>query len=194
MSSFQAWGKRVAAALLVALTAAHGAYAAGPMLSVSASPSPGVVGSNVTVSVQVTDIVDLYGFQYSLAFNPSILQASSVSEGSFLSGGGSTFFGGGTTDNIGGSISLTFNSLLGAVPGVSGSGTVAQVVFNVVAAGSTTLGLSDVLFLDSALAQITLPAQGGSLITTAVPEPSAALMLGLGLAGVAMLRRRKTAA
>ncbi len=92
-------------------------------------------------------------FQFDLSFDPTALQASSESEGSFLANGGGTYFVCGTIDNTGGSVAGTADTLVSAVPGVSGAGTLATVNFSTAADGSSTLSLSNVILLDSNLNQ-----------------------------------------
>lgn len=177
------------AALALALAGSLPAWA-DPALTLTASPDPAVAGSPLTLSVLIGSVVDLYAFQYSLAFNPALLQATGVTEGSFLSAGGSTFFGTGTIDNTLGTISFTFDTLVGAVPGVSGSGTLANISFNAIAGGSSSLSFSNVAFYDSALAAIPVQATDRVLQVSAVPEPAPLAMLALGLAVVGLARRR----
>jgi len=193
MIHWHAWKQGIAAATLGALAAAASAQTAGPVLSPVATPSPAVVGSPVTVAVTLASVVDLYAYQFSLAFDPTVLQATSVTEAAFLPAGGSTFFAGGTINNTLGTVSFTAASLIGALPGVSGSGVLANIGFNVTQAGVSPLVFSEVLLLDSNLLDITVQVQNGSVVT-AVPEPGTWLMFGLGLACVAGLARRRDAA
>jgi hypothetical protein len=73
---------------------------------------------------------------------------------------------------------------------VRGSGELAHYSFNVIAPGSSAFLLSDVLFLNTANAEIAVT--NASLAgVNAVPEPSAYLLFGIGLAGLAVLRRRQ---
>lgn len=178
------------AAVALAVLAGVPAWAADPVLSLSASPAPAVVGSPVTLSVLIDGITDLYAFQYSLAFNPSLLQVTGVSEGSFLSAGGGTFFGAGTVDNTAGTVSFLFDTLVGSLPGVSGSGTLATISFSAIGGGTSALSFSDVFFYNSLLAPIAVQATNGSLTVSAVPEPAPLAMLALGLAVVGLARRR----
>lgn len=181
------------AAFALCALAAQAALAV-PTLSVAVAPNPAVPGSTVAVEVRIADVADLYAYQFSLAFNPAVLQASAVTEASFLtSGGGTTFFDGGAINNSAGTISFTFDSLIGPVAGVSGSGALVRIGFGVAAPGTSTLAFSDVLFIDSNLNDITVQVANGSV--QAVPEPSTLAMLGVGLLAVAggAWRRRAVA-
>ncbi len=171
--------------------AAWGSAQAQTTVSLNASPNPVNVGSTVQVAVNISGALDVYAYQFSLLFNPAVLQATGSSDGSFLASGGTVFFVPGAIDNAAGSISFTIGSLLGQLPGVSGDGTLATLSFDVTGFGTSALSFTDGLLIDSALAD--LPAQfiGGAV--QAVPEPSTWLMFGLGLAGVASLVRRRSA-
>lgn len=186
MKSWQAWNNRLLIALL--LGAASAGASAAAVLSVSAAPNPAVVGSTVDLSVLIDDVSDLYGYQFSLSFDPTVLRATSVSEGDFLGAGGATSAGVGGIDNATGAVSYVYNLLLGPVAGVSGSGTLAHIRFDVIGIGSTPLTFGDVLFMDSHKADIDVRIASTPL--QAVPEPATYLMLGVGLVGLAALRRR----
>ncbi len=187
MVSWNAWKHRLCIAFVLGFASMQAAIA-GPVLSLGATPSPAIIGTTLDLAVSITDIADLYVYQFTLSFDPALLQAMDGTEGAFLATGGSTFFDGGMIDNDLGTISFVFDSLLGDVPGVSGSGMLAHFNFNVIGAGASVLGLSDVLFLDSNLRDVALQVDGMTLQT--VPEPSVLWLFGLGLAGVALLRRR----
>lgn len=188
---------RLCAALLALSSWAAPALAADPLLSVVAQPSPAVEGSTVDVSVLVSDVTDLYAYNFTLAFDASLLQISSVTEGAFLATGGTTFFDGGTIDNIGGTLLFSFNTLLGAIPGVSGSGTLVTIHMNAIGTGTSSLSFvpSDTVFVSSTSSTINVQTADGLLdVAAPVPEPGSYLMLAAGLAGIGAWRRRQAAA
>lgn len=167
------------------------AAAADPVVSIVAAPAPAVLGSPLVLDVQIAGALDLYGYQFSLSFDPSLLQATGVTEGSFLSSAGPTSFGVGGINNATGTVSFVFDSLLGATPGVSGDGLLASIGFNVMQVGVSGLTFSNALFLDSSLNTLTVQLQNTSLQIQAVPEPAAWLLFVLGIAGLAGMRLKR---
>lgn len=195
------------------------------VLSVVPVPGSLTVGQQFTVSFNVTgptvshggqtfpsDVTDLDAFQFDIAFNCSvaggnstscapgagILSALSVTEGSFLSDGGSnpTFFEPGTINNSNGTISLIGD--VGA-SGVTGSGTLVNITFQALQVGTTNIAIlanSDLQFYDSngnpividdsvttSPSKETFPTNQflSTTVTVApVPEPSSGQLLLLG--------------
>lgn len=192
MVSWNNWKNRLCIALLLGAVSIQAAVA-GPVLSMTATPNPAIVGSTVDVDVSIADIVGLYAYQFTLSFNPALLQAIGNSEGAFLGTGGGTYYDGGTVDNALGTISFAFNTLTGAVPGVSGSGNLAHYSFNVIDAGASVLSFSDVYFIDHDFNDLAPQANSLTVTASAVPEPAAYLLLGIGLVGLMAARRRKAA-
>lgn len=161
---------------------------AAPVLSIS---GPGAVqrGETLVLNVNGSAAVDLFAYQFSLNFDRNAFRAVDVSEGPFLASGSATFFDGGTIDNALGTVSFVLDTLLGAGPGVNGSGVLSTVRFEVLGgASSGVFSFSDVIALNSSLAD--LGAQATAYIQ-AVPEPATLLLLLLG-AGLAtgVARRR----
>ncbi len=158
------------------------------------APSTASVGDLVTADVDVQGITDLYAFQFDLNFNPSVLSAASETEGSFLPGGGATFFISGTVDNVGGTVASTADTLLTDIPGVSGSGPLAAFTFVAAGDGTSLFTISNALFLDSSLNQIDVHLVPGSISVggpTAVPEPPPALVFAVAFAVAAFTVRRR---
>lgn len=172
---------------LAAALACSGASA--QSLSLVPSANPVAPGNAVSLSVMVSGVADLYAWQFSLGFDPAVLQATGNAAGSFLSGGGSTIFIPGTIDNTLGRVSFATETLVGAVPGVSGGGMLLSIGFNALAVGTSalTIDAADTLLLNSALDAIQAQLQSSSV--SVVPEPSAALLLALGIAALALRRR-----
>ena len=149
-------------------------------LSIQPSSSTISVGQTANVSVNISNVSDLFAFQFDIGFNPAVLSAASVSEGPFLPSGGTTTFVPGTIDNVGGLISFTADALNGAIPGVSGSGMLATLHFNAFAVGTSPITLENVTLLDSNFGSIDFTSTAGR-INVVVPEPGPALTLLTGL-------------
>jgi hypothetical protein len=159
--------------------------------SVQTVPPVANVGDTVAVNVNITDVSDLYAFGFDLVFDPSVLAAQSATEGAFLPGGGATFFLPGFIDNVGGSVTFNADSLIGAIPGVSGSGTLVTFDFLAIGSGISILDLENTTFLDSSLSDLPVTLEGGTVTVSGVPaptpEPSTALLLVVSLLAVLFL-------
>jgi len=130
--------------------------------------------------------VDLYAFQFDLIFNPSVLEAVSVTEGSFLRHQGPTVFVPGTISNSAGRISLTAGSLIGPIAGASGDGPLAGITFTALANGTSNIRIGNPVLLDSTLAPVTASLEAG-VVQVGIPEPSTFYILWGGLAGLLTL-------
>lgn len=112
------------------------------------------VGDTFRINVTVSNVVDLYGWQFKLTYRNSALNATTITVGPFLKeDGASTFFWlAEFTDNH----NETHGLIIAACTrtsvenGVDGSGTLATIAFKVKASLSTVLSLFDTKLIDSA--------------------------------------------
>lgn len=152
-------------------------------------------GSTATLDVNISGVSDLYGFQFDVLFGAATVSAASETEGGFLATGGTTFFVPGTIDNVGGSVTNAADTLIGAISGVNGGGTLAVLEFTGLAPGTTSIDLANVILLNSEFNSIPFATQDASVtvkssvVTT--PESSSAVLLGIGFIGLVGLVRRK---
>jgi hypothetical protein len=107
----------------------------------------GITGQNLTISIRISNIVDLYGWTFKLGWNASLLDWVSLDEGPFLNSSGNTFFtySLNTTDEH----LLVYCTLLRAIPGVNGTGTLAIIGFQVKEGGACDLNLYDTQLFNS---------------------------------------------
>jgi hypothetical protein len=101
------------------------------------SPENVSVGQNFIVNVEISDVIGLYGYEFEIRFNTSILEIQNVTKGSFLKNGGDPFFmwrGNQTEGYI-----FIISTLLGPQPGTDGSGTLAEITFKAVGKGIATI-------------------------------------------------------
>ncbi len=148
-----------------------------------------VVHSSNSFSVDITasGFTDLFAYQLDVVFDPGVVSAVAVSEGSFLQTGGSTFFDGGAINNGTGTISAIFDTLVGPGAGVTGSGVLATLRFDVLQPGvPRAFSFASVTALDSQLTDL-VPLTPSALLP--VPEPSMLALMIAGLIGVATVAR-----
>jgi adhesin HecA-like repeat protein len=152
---------------------------------VSIQPTSSTIssGGTATLDIYISGVTDLYGFQFDVLFGASNVSATSESEGTFLGTGGTTFFVPGTIDNVGGSVTATADTLIGAISGIDGSGTLAVLEFTGLAPGTTSIDLANVTLLDSNFNPIDFTSQDASLTvgSSVTPEPSSLLLMATGL-------------
>jgi len=177
---------RQLSALLWLLAAPASLLADVPVMSVQPGTLAVTAGQGFTLSVQISGVSDLYGYQFDLGFDSAVLSATSVTEGPFLATGGPTIFLPGVIDNVGGSITENADILDGAVSGVDGSGTLLDVSFQALAAGSSTVQLFNVIALNSFGEGIDVTTSGSTVTVTAAPEPAPGLLLLLETAVIGL--------
>jgi hypothetical protein len=149
--------------------------------------------SPFTVDINIAGVDDLYAWEFKLYYNTTILSNSSVSEGTFLSNAGSTFFvvvnNTDTYNATHGRFWVTC-TLLGDISGVSGSGTLATITLTKDGPGGTTpLDLTDTKligyeFTAKQLIYMTHDTADGSVTISGVPEFPFGAALEISLVGV----------
>lgn len=148
-----------------------------------------------TIDVDISNVDDLYGWEFKLYYNNTLLNASSYNEGPFLNASGPTWFSminftdnHNTTDGI-----VWFTcTLQGNIAGATGSGTLANVTFNVNdgVSGTTPLDLDDTKLIgyENSNQRLTFmvhdTTDGSVTITAAVPEFPFGAALEIALIGV----------
>jgi len=137
--------------------------------------SVGTIGQNFTINIDISNVIDLYGWEFKLGWNSTILDAVSVAEGSFLKSGGETFFTYKVNNTEG--FVLADCTLLGDVSGVHGNGTLASVEFHVKTYGNCTLDLYDTTLVGSSEQPIEHTAIDGYYYTSTVMHDVAVIKL-----------------
>jgi len=120
------------------------------------------VGGQVTVQVNVSNVTDLFGAPFYLRYDPTRLEVVSAAEGGFLNNDGQTTVFLKSIEAVNGEV-IVGVSRLGAVGGVSGSGSLMSITFKAKASGPVTLSLQNVDFRDAHLSQIPVQLQPGHI-------------------------------
>jgi hypothetical protein len=178
--------------LLLAIVICNSRASAVPTVSLQPSTTTPTVGGSFNVLVNISAVTDLYGYQFDIQYNPSILSAASVTEGPFLAAGGATFFIPGAINNIGGTITFTSDVLISALAGVAGSGSLATLNFSALAKGTSALVLSNVELLDSNLDDIAFVTSGANVNPVSgntIPEANSGVLVSFGILGMVILRK-----
>jgi hypothetical protein len=162
------------------------------------------------VDILITNVDFLYAYEFDVAYNSSVVQLTSVTEGGFLTDTpvdpdpppNPTLFQ--FNDGVAGVVSVS-NTLLTALFGASGSGTLARLSFAPLTGGNAGIGLQDLDFSNLivlpgcteqdpfncpfAIEDIELGIDAGQIFveqtTTPVPEPASLTLFGLGLFALA---------
>jgi len=142
--------------------------AAGTTLKVDpALTTVGAPNKTFDVNVTVGMVLDLYGYEFRLDYNATLLNATQVIEGPFLKAGGPTQVFQQKINRTSGLVWMA-TTLLGEIPGVSGSGVLATIKFKVLLSTNNrtlvqttnnvfncTLHLHDTYLSDSSINTIT---------------------------------------
>jgi hypothetical protein len=114
---------------------------------------------NFTVDVNVVNATDVYAFEFKVGYDPAIIEALEVLEGSFLSDLGATSILGTEINNTAGYLWLSVT--LTSPPPASGNGTLATITFHVLDYGASLLTLYDTSLTDSASQPLTHTTKNG---------------------------------
>jgi len=135
-------------------------------ISVGVSPVTATagVGDSISISVVASQTENLFGFQFNIEYNSSILSFVDISEGTFLNNNGAdnTFCVTPKTETSG--LIKNYACTRTQKGEVSGTGTLAIVTFDVLSAGTSTVTLSNVKFADSRAEQIDSTVSSGQVI------------------------------
>ncbi len=118
-----------------------------------------------TLALMASEVTDLFGYGVDITFDPAVVMFDTATMGTFLDGEGITV----TTQVTEGPVGTLVigQSRVGAVPGMSGSGTLVSLDFRSVAPGTSTLSTSNAGAFDSTGAAMTTEFFGG---TATVPS------------------------
>jgi hypothetical protein len=134
----------VVAVVYVILSSPPSTSARGALLFVEPKTVQLTVGQSFTINIGISNVVDLYGWELKLGWNASLLSLVGADEGPFLRVGGNTSLA--YHLNVTDMHVMADCNLEGHIPGVSGNGTLATVMFNTKNVGECTLNLYDVSF------------------------------------------------
>jgi len=117
--------------------------------SVYVDPSTTIVEvyQEFSVNISISNVADLYGWEFKLKWNSTLLEALDVTEGGFLKGYNDTLFVI-NMNNTEGYIRAAC-TLIGSIPGVNGSGILATVKFYVETSEEGILDLYDTKLVSS---------------------------------------------
>ncbi len=185
------WAARSALALAAALTCAGPAHAvaAAPKVVLDGPDAPIVAGSVFSVALRGQDFMPIVGGGVDLSFSADLIELLSVS----FDPAWSFFVDAGTTDNAAGTVTdMSFN-IFGSM---EGSFAIATIDFRAKAAGMAGINVLDSAFfpfsnMNAEVVPVTF--EGTSLqVASAVPEPSAWLMMLGGFGVLAFARRARS--
>lgn len=138
---------------------------------VSLRPPSQVVDANsgpFTVTFVVQNVTNLGGFEFTMTYDPAVVQVDSAALGGFLGSTGRTvFLVGPTIDNTAGLLHMGAASF-GQQAGPSGNGLLATITLTPQASGSTSLGFQRLVITDVLGNPISAAAYGSS-VTVRLP-------------------------
>ncbi len=111
------------------------------VVSLQPAGQPQVGGGPYTWPIQITDATQVGSIRMTITYNPAVLKARTVTQGSFMTNGGVTTTFTPQINEAAGRIDILIGRPAGA-PGVSGAGLLGAVVFDTVAAGPANINMT----------------------------------------------------
>jgi hypothetical protein len=143
---------------VIVLSTVNMAFAQLPLMYMSPAANSYHLGESFTVDINIQDVVDLYSYEVKLGYNPDILEIVSIEEGPFIIEQTTSPY---DPPTVWSTIINEYDGwcyaacvTLGKYPGITGSGTLFNVTFNVIDPGECDLDLYNSLLLDSTAASI----------------------------------------
>jgi hypothetical protein len=119
------------------------------------------VGDNQTLKIMLSSSRRIYGYQFNVVFNQSLLAVTSTEEGGFLKqGGASTYFNANINNSIG---VVTYTCRYGTQTGVNGTDAMIIINFTAKMPGNGTISYSNVKFIDETLAEVNIGQVNGTI-------------------------------
>lgn len=106
-------------------------------------------GQSLTLEVKVSDVNDLYGYQFDIVFPASLLEVTKIESKHFLGAEADTFFLAGKIDNNKGRVTGIAESRKGAETGKNGSGTLLAFTIDIKQTSPGDITLEDVKLVKS---------------------------------------------
>lgn len=137
-----------------------------PMLIFQTTDRPSV-GHSFKISAVIQNVSNLSGFEFDVRYNQSYLDVVSVSEGTFLSSYGNTYWMGANTLQAG--VIKEIVCVLSRSGGKTGSGTLVEIVFSAKVAGTCLLSFENVGLSDQNGMKILNNITNSSVVITSSP-------------------------
>jgi hypothetical protein len=136
------------------------------VLSINPSATTLQAGQSATLAVRITDVTDLYAYDITLHYDPSILEITSIENGSFLTGG---FTAAQILDKTAGTAQLAFTTIP-PFTAQSGSGELAIFKVKAKVGGNARISIENIqLFKKDATAIEATTSSGTVTVTGSTP-------------------------
>lgn len=121
-------------------------------------------GDSFTININIDNVVDLFSYETKLGFNRTVLEPVAVEEGPFIKDQTSSPIGTFFLQMIEDDFVYVACVSLGNYSGVSGSGTLFNVTFNAIGAGTSDLQIYDSILLDSSVTEMSHATADGTVL------------------------------